>query len=79
VVLGKGNIGSQWLKLLAKEKHHIEQAHQLTLTLYGLFDSRGGVLSEEGLDPLQVLDSFDPQPVIGLNCWYNWSNIRLMS
>jgi aspartokinase/homoserine dehydrogenase 2 len=64
VVLGKGNIGSQWLKLLAKEKHHIEQAHQLTLTLYGLFDSRGGVLSEEGLDPLQVLDSFDPQPVI---------------
>jgi aspartokinase/homoserine dehydrogenase 2 len=64
VVLGKGNIGSQWLKLLAKEKHHVELAHQLTLTLYGLFDSRGGVLCEEGLDPLQVLDSFDPQPVI---------------
>lgn len=64
VVLGKGNIGSQWLKLLAKEKHHLEQAHQLTLTLFGLFDSRGGILSEDGLDPLQVLDNFDPQPVI---------------
>ena len=63
VVLGKGNMAVN-LKLLAKEKHHIEQAHQLTLTLYGLFDSRGGVLCEEGLDPLQVLDSFDPQPVI---------------
>ena len=64
VVLGKGNIGSQWLKLLAKEKHHLEHAHQLTLTLFGVFDSRGGMISEDGLDPLQVLDSFDPQPVI---------------
>lgn len=64
VVLGKGNIGSQWLKLFAKEKIHLEKSHHLTLTLYGLFDSRGGMLTEEGLDPLQVLDSFDPQPVI---------------
>ncbi len=64
VVLGKGNIGSQWLKLFAKEKLHLEKAHQLTMTLYGLFDSNGGLLAEEGLDPLQVLDTFNPQPVI---------------
>ncbi len=64
VVLGKGNIGSQWLKLFSKEKINLEKSHHLTLTLYGLFDSRGGVLTEEGLDPLQVLDQFDPQPVI---------------
>ena len=59
VVLGKGNIGSQWLKLFAKEKSHLEKAHHLTMTLFGLFDSRGGLLAEDGLDPLQVLDSFD--------------------
>lgn len=64
VVLGKGNIGSQWLKLFAKEKAHLEKAHHLTMTLFGLFDSRGGLLAEDGLDPLQVLDSFEPQPVI---------------
>ena len=63
VVLGKGNIGKSVAESTGEGKTSSEHAHQLT-TLFGVFDSRGGAISEDGLDPLQVLDSFDPQPVI---------------
>lgn len=61
VLFGRGNIGSQWLNLYAREKARLEEEHHLELTLYGVFDSRGGMLSEHGLDPLAMVDHFHPE------------------
>ncbi|MFB0953525.1 MAG: bifunctional aspartate kinase/homoserine dehydrogenase II, partial [Aeromonadaceae bacterium] len=62
VLFGRGNIGSQWLNLYARERERLEREHQLELTLYGVFDSRGGMLSDSGLEPLQMLEHFHPEP-----------------
>lgn len=62
-LFGRGNIGSQWLALFAREKARLEAAHHLELTLFAVFDSRGGMLADGGLDPLQMLDNFHPQPL----------------
>ncbi|WP_421187206.1 bifunctional aspartate kinase/homoserine dehydrogenase II [Aeromonas enteropelogenes] len=64
VVFGKGNIGGHWLGLYSREKVRLEHELNLALTLYGVFDSKGGLLDEEGLDPLKVQDKFDPKPLI---------------
>ncbi len=61
VLFGRGNIGSQWLSLYARERACLESEHQLELTLYGVFDSRGGMLSDSGLEPLQMLEHFHPE------------------
>lgn len=64
VVFGKGNIGSQWLKLFAKEREHLQAAHRLNVVLYGLCDSQGGMFHVNGLDPHKVLERFTPTPII---------------
>lgn len=64
VVFGKGNIGGHWLNLYAREKARLEHELNLALTLYGVFSSEGGLLDEEGLDPLKVQDNFNPKPLI---------------
>src|SRR5690606_31574243 len=64
VVFGKGNIGGHWLTLYAREKARLEHELNLALTLYGVFSSEGGLLDEEGLDPLKVQDKFNPKPLI---------------
>lgn len=69
VLFGKGNIGSQWLGLFARDQARLEAAHQLQFTLYGAFDSRGGVFSEEGLDPVRLLEQFEPQA-------YDWPTLQ---
>ena len=51
VVFGKGNIGGHWLGLYAREKARLEHELNLALTLYGVFDSKGGLLDEEGWIP----------------------------
>lgn len=64
VVFGKGNIGGHWLTFYAREKARLEHELNLALTLYGVFSSEGGLLDEEGLDPLKVQDKFNPKPLI---------------
>lgn len=64
VVFGKGNIGGHWLSLYAREKARLEHELNLALTLYGVFSSEGGLLDEEGLNPLKVQDNFNPKPLI---------------
>ena len=64
VVFGKGNIGGHWLALYAREKARLEHELNMALTLYGVFSSEGGLLDEEGLDPLKVRDNFNPKPLI---------------
>ena len=57
----KGNIGGHWLGLYAREKARLEHELNLALTLYGVFGSEGGLLDEEGWDPLKVQDNFNPK------------------
>ncbi|MGL4890282.1 MAG: bifunctional aspartate kinase/homoserine dehydrogenase II, partial [Aeromonas veronii] len=57
MVFGKGNIGGHWLSLYAREKARLEHELNLALTLYGVFSSEGGLLDEEGLNPLKVQDN----------------------
>lgn len=64
VLFGKGNIGGHWLSLYAREKARLEHELNLALTLYGVFSSEGGLLDEEGLNPLKVQDNFNPKPLI---------------
>lgn len=63
VVFGKGNIGSQWLGLYAREQARLERELNLALTLYGVYSSEGGRLDEEGLDPRKVQE-IRPEPLI---------------
>ncbi len=62
VLFGRGNIGTQWLQLFEREKARLEHEHSLQLTLYAVFDSRGGMVSDSGLPALQMIDNFHPQP-----------------
>lgn len=62
VLFGKGNIGSQWLKLYQQEKNHLEQSLNVRLCLYGVFSQEGGMLREEGLDPIVIQKHFTPTP-----------------
>lgn len=64
VVFGKGNIGSQWLSLFAREQAGLEQRFNLQLVLAGLFGRDGGMYDLHGLDPRTVLDEFAPSPLI---------------
>lgn len=64
VLFGRGNIGSQWLALYQKEKARLEAEHHLEVTLFGVLDSRGGLFSDTGLEPLQMLDNFHPEPML---------------
>ncbi|MFM2481747.1 bifunctional aspartate kinase/homoserine dehydrogenase II [Celerinatantimonas sp. YJH-8] len=64
VVFGKGNIGSLWLSLFARERSELEQRFHQRLILAGLFGRTGGMLNMQGLDPVSILDHFTPHPLI---------------
>ncbi|ART80636.1 bifunctional aspartate kinase/homoserine dehydrogenase II [Oceanisphaera avium] len=68
ILFGRGNIGQAWLKLYQAQQAHLEQQLNVQLTLFGAFNSQGGVLSSEGLSAEQVLHDFQPEPVQ----WPNW-------
>ncbi|MFM2486094.1 bifunctional aspartate kinase/homoserine dehydrogenase II [Celerinatantimonas yamalensis] len=64
MVFGKGNIGQQWLRLFAHERAELERRYNLRLVLAGVFGRDGGVVDFHGLDPTQVLHSFQSKPVV---------------
>lgn len=68
LLFGRGNIGKAWLKLYQEQKTRLEQELNVTLTLYGAFGSRGGVVDGEGLTVEQILNDFQPQALE----WPNW-------
>lgn len=68
ILFGRGNIGQAWLKLYQAQQSHLEQQLNVQLTLFGAFNSQGGLLSSEGLSMEQVLHNFQPEPVL----WPNW-------
>ena len=68
ILFGRGNIGQAWLKLYQSQQAELEQQLNVQLTLFGAFNSQGGLLSSAGLSAEQLLNDFQPQPMV----WPNW-------
>lgn len=68
ILFGRGNIGQAWLKLYQAQQANLEQQLNVQLTLFGAFNSQGGLLSSQGLTVEQLLNDFQPEPVL----WPNW-------
>ncbi|MGO4998837.1 bifunctional aspartate kinase/homoserine dehydrogenase II [Oceanisphaera sp. W20_SRM_FM3] len=68
ILFGRGNIGQAWLKLYQAQQAELEQQLNVQLTLFGAFNSQGGMLSSQGLTVDQVLNDFQPEPV----AWPHW-------
>ncbi|MDO6765675.1 bifunctional aspartate kinase/homoserine dehydrogenase II [Agarivorans sp. 1_MG-2023] len=64
VVFGKGNIGSQWLSLFAKQQSQLQQQYGLELSLAGVFSSQAGHLDFAGLHADEVLSIEADVPLI---------------
>ncbi|QWT42515.1 bifunctional aspartate kinase/homoserine dehydrogenase II [Dickeya dadantii] len=58
VLFGKGNIGSRWLELFAREQSLISARTGFEFTLAGVVDSSRSLLDYEGLDASRVLAFF---------------------
>ncbi|MEI7376683.1 bifunctional aspartate kinase/homoserine dehydrogenase II [Dickeya chrysanthemi] len=58
VLFGKGNIGSRWLELFAREQSLISARTGFEFTLAGVVDSSRSLLDYEGLDAGRVLAFF---------------------
>ncbi|SUB83987.1 Aspartokinase II/homoserine dehydrogenase II [Pragia fontium] len=61
VLYGKGNIGSRWLELFAREQKNISARTGFEFVLAGVVDSRRCVLDYQGLDASRVLAFFDDE------------------
>ncbi|MFO6428004.1 hypothetical protein ACLBOM_34820 [Escherichia coli] len=53
VLFGKGNIGSRWLELFAREQSTLSARTGFEFVLAGVVDSRRSLLSYDGLDACQ--------------------------
>ncbi|MGM3175100.1 bifunctional aspartate kinase/homoserine dehydrogenase II [Dickeya lacustris] len=58
VLFGKGNIGSRWLELFAREQSLISARTGFEFTLAGVVDSSRSLLNYDGLDASRVLAFF---------------------
>ena len=61
VLFGKGNIGSRWLELFAREQETISARTGFEFILAGVVDSRRSLLSYEGLDASRALAFFEDE------------------
>ncbi|ATA25729.1 bifunctional aspartate kinase/homoserine dehydrogenase II [Brenneria goodwinii] len=61
VLFGKGNIGSRWLDLFAREQSHISARTGFEFVLAGVVDSTRSLLNYDGLDVSRVLAFFDSE------------------
>ncbi|MCP9268153.1 bifunctional aspartate kinase/homoserine dehydrogenase II [Xenorhabdus sp. XENO-1] len=61
VLFGKGNIGSRWLELFAREQKNISARSGFEFLLAGIVDSRRSLLSYQGLDASRALAFFDDE------------------
>ncbi|MEC5319581.1 bifunctional aspartate kinase/homoserine dehydrogenase II [Brenneria populi subsp. brevivirga] len=59
VLFGKGNIGSRWLELFAREQSHLSARTGFEFVLAGVVDSTRSLLSYDGLDASRALAFFD--------------------
>lgn len=61
MLFGKGNIGSRWLELFAREQKNISARSGYEFVLAGVVDSRRSLLSYDGLDASRALAFFDDE------------------
>ncbi|MBD2804126.1 bifunctional aspartate kinase/homoserine dehydrogenase II [Xenorhabdus sp. ZM] len=63
VLFGKGNIGSRWLELFAREQKNISARSDFEFILAGIVDSRRSLLNYQGIDPSRALAFFDDEAI----------------
>ncbi len=61
VLFGKGNIGSRWLELFAREQHNLSARSGFEFVLAGVVDSQRSCLNYKGVDASRVLAFFDDE------------------
>lgn len=63
VLFGKGNIGSRWLELFAREQTTLSARTGFEFILAGVVDSRRSLLNYEGLDASRALAFFNDEAI----------------
>ncbi|KER01621.1 bifunctional aspartate kinase/homoserine dehydrogenase II [Photorhabdus temperata subsp. temperata] len=61
ILFGKGNIGSRWLELFAREQKNISARSDFEFILAGVADSRRSLLDYQGIDASRALAFFDAE------------------
>ncbi len=61
MLFGKGNIGSRWLELFAREQQNLSARRGFEFILAGVVDSQRSMLSYQGLNASRVLGNFDEE------------------
>lgn len=61
MLFGKGNIGSRWLELFAREQTNISARSGFEFILAGVVDSRRSLLNYDGLDASRALAFFEDE------------------
>ncbi|WP_114785966.1 bifunctional aspartate kinase/homoserine dehydrogenase II [Vibrio tetraodonis] len=60
---GKGNIGSSWLELFAKQKSKLEKRHGISFELVAIVDSQNYWFCPKGIDPTSVNDHYEEEAI----------------
>lgn len=63
VLFGKGNIGSRWLELFARERETISARSGFEFVLAGVVDSRCSLLNYEGVDASRAMAFFNDEAI----------------
>ncbi len=63
VLLGKGNIGTSWLSLLAKQQNALALRHGMSLSLISVQNSTHQWVDLEGIAPLSVKRDFEKKAI----------------
>ncbi|NDL64876.1 bifunctional aspartate kinase/homoserine dehydrogenase II [Acerihabitans arboris] len=63
ILFGKGNIGSRWLELFAREQESLSARTGFEFILSGVVDSRRSLLSYDGLNASRALAFFNDEAV----------------
>ncbi|MGS8722681.1 hypothetical protein ACQWB2_26530, partial [Salmonella enterica subsp. enterica serovar Infantis] len=63
MLVGKGNIGSRWLDLFAREQSTLSARTGFEFVLAGVVDRRRSLVNYEGLDASRALAFFDDEAV----------------
>ncbi len=63
ILFGKGNIGSRWLELFAREQESLSARTGFEFILSGVVDSQRSLLSYEGLNASRALAFFDDESI----------------
>lgn len=63
ILFGKGNIGSRWLELFAREQETLSARSGFEFILAGVVDSRRSLLNYDGLDAGRALAFFDDEAI----------------